>query len=206
MRASSRTDVVAAAVRRLRLEVDRVTARVQQAGRRRRNAGRVFRPIFVAGAIGSGTSLLAASLGQRFSVAGVALESARDVVPSSCLWIDRVLSFDSIRAYEEKLSPQSDWSVAQAREDLLDLYRSRAAGDPGAVAFVDKGPKYGFPFPLAGRKPAQCLTSFALLISGQSSHAHVINSFFAVADIFLLKPTCSIVLPINIWPSSRGIK
>ena len=140
MAASRETNVVAAAVRRLRLEVDRVTTRVQEAGRRRLNAGRGFRPIFVAGAIGSGTSLLAASLGQRFAVAGVALESARDVVPSSCLWIDRVNSFDSISAYEEKLAPQSDWSVAQAREDLLDLYRSKAARDPGVETFVDKGP------------------------------------------------------------------
>lgn len=140
MGASRETNVVATAVRRLRLEVDRVTERLQQAGRRRRNAGRLFRPIFVAGAIGSGTSLLAASLGQRFAVAGVALESARDISPSSCLWIDRVLHFDSIRAYEDKLAPQADWSVAQAREDLLDLYRSRAAGDPDAEAFIDKGP------------------------------------------------------------------
>ncbi|MFP6628527.1 MAG: sulfotransferase [Myxococcota bacterium] len=140
MGASRETNVIASALRRMRLEVDRATARLQQAVRRRRNAGRVFRPIFVAGAIGSGTSLLAASLGQRFAVAGVALESARDVSSSSCLWVDRVMSFDSIRAYEAKLAPRADWSVAQAREDLLDLYRSRAAGDPDAEAFVDKGP------------------------------------------------------------------
>ena len=140
MGASRETNVIASALRRMRLEVDRATARLQQAVRRRRNAGRVFRPIFVAGAIGSGTSLLAASLGQRFAVAGVALESARDVSSSSCLWVDRVMSFDSIRAYEDKLAPRADWSVAQAREDLLALYRSRAAGDPDAEAFIDKGP------------------------------------------------------------------
>ncbi len=62
------------------------------------------------------------------------------MVPSSCLWLDRVVSFDSIHAYEEKLAPRADWSAAQAREDLLDLYRSRAAGDPDTQAFVDKGP------------------------------------------------------------------
>jgi hypothetical protein len=140
MGSSPETNVIATGLRRLRLEIDRVASRVQQAGRRRRNAGRLFRPIFVAGAIGSGTSLLAASLGQRFAVAGVALESARDVSPASCLWVDRVMSFDSIRAYEEKLSPRADWSVVQAREDLLDLYRSRASGPPGVEAFVDKGP------------------------------------------------------------------
>ncbi|MEE2672738.1 MAG: sulfotransferase [Myxococcota bacterium] len=140
MGASRETNVIATAVRRLRLEVSRVTARLQMAARKRRNAARVFRPLFVAGAIGSGTSLLAASLGQRFAVAGVALESARAVSPSSCLWVDRLMSFDSIRAYEDALVPQANWSVAQAREDLLDLYRSSAVGDSSAEFFVDKGP------------------------------------------------------------------
>ena len=132
--------VIARAVRRMRLEADRLVVRVEQARWLRRNAGREFRPIFVAGAIGSGTSLLAASLGQRFAVAGVALESARDVSRSSCLWVDRVASFDSIRRYEEGLAPGSDWSLARAREDLLGLYRSRASGDPESEIFVDKGP------------------------------------------------------------------
>ena len=140
MQASQEMTVLARVVRRMRLEADRVVARVEQARCLRRNAGREFRPIFVAGAIGSGTSLLAASLAQRFALGGVALESARDVSRSSCLWVDRVTSFDSIRRYEEGLVPGSDWSRSRAREDLLELYRSRASGDPEAEAFVDKGP------------------------------------------------------------------
>lgn len=140
MGASRRTNLAVAVARRLRLEADRVGVQLAEALRRRQNAGRVFQPIFIAGAIGSGTSLLAASLGQRYSVAGVALESARDIDRASCLWIDRVMSFDSIAAYEDRLVPQPDWSVEQAREDLLELYRSKAAGPRDATAFVDKGP------------------------------------------------------------------
>ncbi|HUQ64315.1 MAG TPA: hypothetical protein VM121_11220, partial [Acidimicrobiales bacterium] len=38
-----------------------------------------YRPVFVAGVMGSGTSLLALSLGSRFQVAGVVYESALEV-------------------------------------------------------------------------------------------------------------------------------
>ena len=85
-----RKDPVAAAARRLRSLVDSATERVRDAVRSRRNADREFRPIFVAGAIGSGTSLLAISLAQRFQVAGIATESARQIDPGSILWVDRV--------------------------------------------------------------------------------------------------------------------
>jgi len=136
--AACRDSLAASAVRRLRFEADRIAERVQTAARRRRNAGRLYRPIFVAGAIGSGTSLLAASLGQRFAVAGVALESARQIDPRSCLWIDRLASYASIADYEGCLAPRPGWSVGAARDDLLDLYRSKA--DEPLDAFVDKGP------------------------------------------------------------------
>ena len=140
MSASRDTNLVVSVARRLRVEVDRAAKRLQAAARRRRNAGREFRPIFIAGAIGSGTSLLAASLGQRFAVAGVALESAREIDRRSCLWIDRVQNFDSVRAYAECLEPRSEWSPERAREDLLALYRSKANPSASESSFVDKGP------------------------------------------------------------------
>lgn len=130
---------VVTALRRLRIEADRVSLRLRDASRRRRHAGCEFEPIFVAGAIGSGTSLLAASLSQRLSVAGVALESARDVRRSSCLWIDRVARFPSVDAYAEALAPRADWDRESAREALQDLYRAKA-DDSSLGPFVDKGP------------------------------------------------------------------
>jgi hypothetical protein len=131
--------LVARVIRRLRLEADRAGSRLRDASRRRRNAGRSFRPIFVTGAIGSGTSLLAASLSQRLSVAGVALESARQIDPRSCLWIDRVDAFPSLEAYEAALDPAPDWSSARAAEDLQQLYRAKAV-DASLIPIVDKGP------------------------------------------------------------------
>lgn len=135
----SRQHPVASAFRRLQVERERAANRLRDARRRRRNAGREFEPIFVAGAIGSGTSLLAASLAQRLAVAGVALESARDVDRRSCLWIDRLHSFSSVRAYEQQLLPRPDWSPERARKDLQALYRSRAEA-PELKPFIDKGP------------------------------------------------------------------
>ena len=134
-----RKDPVAAAARRLRSLVDSATERVRDAVRSRRNAEREFRPIFVAGAIGSGTSLLAISLAQRFQVAGIATESARQIDPGSILWVDRVYRYPTIRAYTDVLHPRPDWTPARVREDLLALYRAKAEHD-SAEAFVDKGP------------------------------------------------------------------
>jgi hypothetical protein len=146
MPAANDTNLVERVARRLRVEADRASGRLQDASRRRRNAGREFRPIFVAGAIGSGTSLLAASLAQRFEVAGVTLESARHIDRRSEWWIDRVHNFASIRAYEEALAPASSWSPEQIREDLFELYRSKADvldsadAEGGPMPFIDKGP------------------------------------------------------------------
>ncbi len=168
----SDSSFVGRARRRLRLEVERASGRLLDARRRRHNAGRSFQPIFVAGAIGSGTSLLAASLGQRLRVAGVALESAREVARDSCLWIDRVNHFPSIRAYEDRLSPGPDWSLVEAREDLQQLYRAKAL-DPTRDFIVDKGPNTnlvragflaeafpGSPFVLVFRDPVANIEGF----------------------------------------------
>jgi hypothetical protein len=106
--------------------------------RRRRNAHRDFRPIFVTGAMGSGTTFLAFSLGQRFDLACVIEESAHQVARHSSLWNPGVDAFPSVRAYEEAIRPRPEWSATQVREDLLDLYRSQTRG--GSDRVLDKGP------------------------------------------------------------------
>lgn len=105
--------------------------------RRYRNANRSFEPVFIAGAMGSGTTLLALALGQRFDVAGVITESARQISRRSPLWVDATEAFPSIRAYQDVID-EVDGTPAALREDLLGLYRSRAAYS-GAV-ILDKGP------------------------------------------------------------------
>ncbi len=126
-------------IRRIRFDAERVRGRLQDRRRRRASGNREFRPIFVTGAIGSGTSLLAASLSQRFEVAGAALESARDIARDSCLWIDQVSRYKSVRDYEAALDPPADSQLERARTELQQLYRAKADA-PGLPWIVDKGP------------------------------------------------------------------
>jgi hypothetical protein len=112
--------------------------RVGAALRRRRNAHREFRPLFVTGAMGSGTTLLAFSLGQRFDVACVVPESAHQVDRGSFLHVAGVDDFPSVGAYEAAIQPRPGWSPAAGRADLLALYRGFASGPSDRP--VDKGP------------------------------------------------------------------
>lgn len=97
-----------------------------------------YRPIFIAGAMGSGTSLLALSLGSRFDVAGVAYESALEVSTRSFLHMARVDSHRSVADYETAIQPDPSWSVEEARTWLRRLYRANTVRSSPQV--VDKGP------------------------------------------------------------------
>jgi len=103
-----------------------------------RNARREFHPIFVCGAMGSGTSLLAHSLAQRLDIAGIAPESARQVDPGSFLHSRRIRTYPSIADYHRALLPDRAATAARARRDLLRLYRSKAMRR--TPWFVDKAP------------------------------------------------------------------
>ena len=125
--------------RRFRREVlAPLDSRVAGPLRRLRNSGRSFRPLFVTGAMGSGTTLLALSLGQRFDFACIITESAHQVASSSCLYNPGVDAFPSVRAYEEAIRPRPEWRPDSIREDLLALYRTFATGSSDRA--LDKGP------------------------------------------------------------------
>jgi hypothetical protein len=106
--------------------------------RSRRNVRRDFTPVFVTGAMGSGTTLVALSLAQRYEFGCVITESAREVAPSSPLHVPSIDSFPSVEAYEKALEAGAAASPERARRDLLALYR-RHASRPGRFA-LDKGP------------------------------------------------------------------
>ena len=125
--------------RRLRRSVVApLDAQVGGAIRRRRNAAREFRPVFVAGAMGSGTTLLALSLAQRYECACVITEHAHQVARDSFLHDPGVEAYPTVRAYEDAIRPRPDWSVVRGRDDLLQLYRSYASGSSDVA--IDKGP------------------------------------------------------------------
>lgn len=124
---------------RLRRDVlEPLEHRVRAPLRRHWNAGRVYRPIFVAGASGSGTSLLAVSLGQRFDCAGVVYESGLQMSPRSPLYVPPIETFASVADYERRLAPDPAWDVDEARRDLLAMYRAYAWGPSDVV--IDKNP------------------------------------------------------------------
>lgn len=106
--------------------------------RRMRNAGRAYRPVFVTGVMGSGTTLLAFSLGARYDCAAVIAESGREMPEDSFLHVPHPNHCASVAAYQARLRPDPSWSVEAGRESLLELYRSQARGPADVV--IDKGP------------------------------------------------------------------
>lgn len=88
--------------------------------------------------MGSGTTLLALLLGQRFESAGVVTESARQISRGSALYMPRTDSYPSVAALMDGLRVSNEWDEATARSDLVALYRSRAFRDSPWI--VDKGP------------------------------------------------------------------
>jgi len=103
-----------------------------------RNARRQYRPIFVTGAAGSGTSLVASSLAQEFECAGFVYELDSQISKRSFLSVADPDTFASVAAYERCILPSESWSVEAGRRDLLDLFRSYGSGSGNAM--VVKGP------------------------------------------------------------------
>lgn len=125
--------------RRLRRRVLKpLDARLGGLARRTWNAGRQYRPLFVAGAMGGGTTLLALSLWQRFDIAAAIRESVHQVSRRSFLWGPGAHDYRSVAQYEASIQPRPEWSAEQARRDLTRMYRSYAWGPSDWV--VDKGP------------------------------------------------------------------
>ncbi|MDP2582462.1 MAG: sulfotransferase [Candidatus Palauibacterales bacterium] len=108
------------------------------AGRRLLNAGATYRPIFVTGAVGSGTTFLALKLARTYECAGLVLESAHHVGPRSVLRVKSLGRVGSPRQYLEAVRPRPSWSADEIRRDLTALYRSVAFHSGSRV--VDKGP------------------------------------------------------------------
>lgn len=106
--------------------------------RRLRNAGRTYRPLFVTGVSGSGTSLLAVSLGQRLDCAGLVYECDDQISHGSFLYVPTLARFGSVAEYERFIAPRDDWSVSRGREDVQAMLRAYATA-PGDTV-VAKGP------------------------------------------------------------------
>ncbi len=125
--------------RRLRRHLaDPLERRIWARIRRQRNAEREYRPVFIGGASGSGTSLLSVSLGQQFDCAGIIYESNFQVGSESFLYVPGIDDFSSIDDYRQHMTPRHTWSIEQGRQDMLEMYRSYGWGPSNII--IDKGP------------------------------------------------------------------
>ena len=100
------------------------------------NSDRFLDPIFVTGAMGSGTTLLGLELGQRFQTCGIANESCLALPRSAQLHVDPISNHQRIRDYERSLLPRREWNSDSARMEIMDLYRQFA--DAACAPIVDK--------------------------------------------------------------------
>lgn len=92
--------------------------------RARENANRSFTPIFVSGAMGSGTTLLGLELFLHFETAGVLDESCLLAPPADILSIEPIASHPDIAAFQSTLEPSPGWSTDRARDESQVLYRA----------------------------------------------------------------------------------
>ena len=83
--------------------------------RRFLNAGKTYQPLFVSGAMGSGTSLIATLLYNRFKCAGLVNESVLSISPSSFFHVDPLNTYTSVADYSSAISQSPSWSLADGR-------------------------------------------------------------------------------------------
>lgn len=100
-------------------------------------------PLFICGAMGSGTTLITRLIDQHFHVAGVANETALQIPRSSPLHIKKSHRYRSLQEMTRSLFLPEDVDPITLRVDLLDYYRrvQRSNQDDGnEVVIVDKAP------------------------------------------------------------------
>lgn len=100
-------------------------------------------PLFICGAMGSGTTLITRLIDQHFHTAGVANETALQIPRSSPLYLKRSYRFRSLDEMSRAMFLSPDVDPVTVRVDLLDYYRrvQRSTGeDASEVVVVDKAP------------------------------------------------------------------
>lgn len=100
-------------------------------------------PLFICGAMGSGTTLITRLIDQHFHVAGVANETALQIPRGSPLHVRSSYRYTSLHQMARALFVPPDVDPITLRVDLLDYYRriQRTKGpDADEVVVVDKAP------------------------------------------------------------------
>lgn len=100
-------------------------------------------PLFICGAMGSGTTLITRLIDQHFHVNGVANETALQIPRRSPLSIRGSHNYRSLEQMSRALFVRGDVDPITIRVDLLDYYRRiqrRSGEDAKEVVVVDKAP------------------------------------------------------------------
>ena len=100
-------------------------------------------PLFICGAMGSGTTLITRLIDQHFHVNGVANETALQIPRGSPLHIRSSHHYETLEHMSRALFVPSDVDPITVRVDTLDYYRRiqrRKGPDADEVVVVDKAP------------------------------------------------------------------
>lgn len=99
-----------------------------------------FRPVFICGIAGSGTTLLTALLDQRYKVAANLPESALEADAGSSLHIGAIQTYATLAQYRAALPLDANISAIQLQEDCIRLYRRAVKHPKRGNTVLDKAP------------------------------------------------------------------
>ena len=97
-----------------------------------------YRPVFIAGTTGGGTTVLAMLMRQNLLTAGLVAESALQLPPRSPLRINPMKKYKSILDYRKGIDIPENCSKQDARKDYLEMYRIHTRHPVKNI--IDKGP------------------------------------------------------------------
>ncbi len=99
-----------------------------------------FAPVFICGASGSGTTLIASLLNQNYEVGLYLNESVRMLNTGRDLWMDKADEYPDVNAYYNALFIPAHRPPAAIRRQLLRLYRREIIYPKTSPVVIDKGP------------------------------------------------------------------
>ncbi|MCW5876046.1 MAG: sulfotransferase [Anaerolineales bacterium] len=99
-----------------------------------------FKPLFICGVAGSGTTLVTALLNQRYQIAAYLPESALAADATSCLRIEPTGHYSTLAAYWQAMFFGPDITSDRVRMDSLRLYRDAVQPPKRGKTVLDKAP------------------------------------------------------------------
>lgn len=106
----------------------------------RRLVDSTFRPMFICGMAGSGTTLLSALIEQDYMLEMTLRESDRHPKAHSLLWLDKTAAYKDLESYQAAINSNSALQIRRTRKAKLILYRRLASYPREKGIILDKAP------------------------------------------------------------------